>query len=67
MGIVRRAGDVDRDPQNAPRNEELNEVGRESRAVEASDATWRMPNVYQGSTSGSVPGTVLTLANEEQS
>ena len=52
MGIVHQAWDVDRDPHNAQKNEER-EVGRESWVMEASDATWQRPNVYQGGTSGS--------------
>ena len=54
-GIARRARNVDRDPHNTQRNEER-ELGKESRAAKASGATYR-----------SVPGTVLALANEEQS
>ena len=54
-GIARRARDVDRDAYNTQRNEER-ELGKGSRAAKASDATYR-----------SVPGTVLALANEEQS
>jgi len=46
---------------------EEREVGRESWVMEASDATRQRLNIYQGSTSGSVPGTVLVLANDEQS
>ena len=42
-------------------------MGRESWVMEASDATRQRLNIYQGSTSGSVPGTVLVLANDEQS
>ena len=50
---------------NKQQNEER-EVGKESRAAEAWDPSGGRPNIYQGSTSGSVPGTVLALANEEQ-
>ena len=38
------------------KKETKKEAGRESGAAKASDATCRRPNVYRGSTSGSVPG-----------
>ena len=43
------------------------EVVKKSQAAEASDPSGGRPNVCQGSTSRSVPGTVLALGNEEQS
>ena len=55
-----------KDPPHAQRNEER-EVRKESQATEASDASWRRPNVYERSTARSAAGTALALANEEQS
>ena len=55
-----------KDPPHAQRNEERG-VRKESQATEASDASWRRPNVYERSTARSAAGTALALANEEQS